>query len=379
MNVRRFQAEVWGKFMGSTELASWLYKQYWRSLFFFSAPSCSQEIKPRLSYADMAPDPSRPIGGGNVKLASLNTAFPECPKGSNILYLVSSGLSARTEAWAQACLSRGIKLVWNQNGVGYPAWAPQDYQRINDRMRRLMHRASFVIYQSEFCRRMSDKYLGVFKGPNKVIHNAVDTVVFTPQQKTLKSSQTIRFLVVGSHGDPRRFLWALETLALLRQGGVQAELDIAGRLSWPEAEKELRSTVGRLNLTAAVRFLGPFPQSAAPGLYRRADILLHLQHGDACPTVILEAMACGVPVIAPASGGIPELLGDAGVLLDAPDAEERFVPETSVVAAAVKKVLADHGRYARIARERMVERFNIKLWLQKHEAIFRDVLSRQKT
>jgi glycosyltransferase involved in cell wall biosynthesis len=355
-------------------IAKVLVKEYWRARLLLDGPRFVPGSAPKLSYGRLCSKGALPSHGGNVKLAALNKSFPESRRDVNLLYLVSSGINTRVEAWAEACLAKGIQLIWNQNGVAYPAWAPQDHERLNARMRGLIHRASFVIYQSEFCRRMSDKYLGVFKGPSAVIYNAVDTDFFTPLERARKSPQQIRILVVGSHADSRRFSWALDTLAVLRREGWQAELDIAGRLSWPGAEKKLRATVDRLDLAAAVHFLGPFFPSEAPGLYRRADVLLHLQHGDACPTVILEAMACGVPVIAPASGGIPELVGDAGVLLDAPDAEEPFLPDVQNIAEAVKRVCQEHDRLSSAVRERMVRQFNMQNWIERHRQIFKKVL-----
>jgi glycosyltransferase involved in cell wall biosynthesis len=356
------------------KILRYLYRRFWRLAFTFARPSVVRNAQPALSYAGLCLPGRLPASGGNVKLRTLAQQFPPNEKAANLLYLVSSGINIRSEEWAEACLRQGIKLVWNQNGVAYPAWAGDRTRDVNSRMARFMHCASFVVYQSEFCRRMSDKYLGVFKGPSAVIYNAVDTDVFTPRQKMRISSQTIRILVVGSHGDSSRFLWALETLVLLRQGGVQAELDIAGSLSWPGAEKEMRSAVERLKLAGAVRFLGPFSQQEAPGLYRRADVLLHLQHGDACPTVVLEAMACEVPVIAPASGGIPELVGDTGVLLTAPDAEKPFVPDVQNVAEAVKRACQEHDRLSSAARERVVRRFDMQGWLEQHRQIFEKVL-----
>ncbi len=68
----------------------------------------------------------------------------------------------------------------------------------------------------------------------------------------------------------------------------------------------------------------------APELYRAAHVVLHPKYKDPCPTVPIEAMACGVPVVGSRSGGTPELVSpDAGVLVDVEDVWTRDVPAGS--------------------------------------------------
>ena len=54
-------------------------------------------------------------------------------------------------------------------------------------------------------------------------------------------------------------------------------------------------SIRRLGLEDAVELLGPYTQAEAPALMRRADLLLHTKYNDPCPTVVLEAMASGLP------------------------------------------------------------------------------------
>ncbi len=60
---------------------------------------------------------------------------------------------------------------------------------------------------------------------------------------------------------------------------------------------------------------------------RRAHVLLHTKVKDPCPTLVIEAMACGLPVVHPASGGTVELVGDeAGIGVPHPDTWEQDIP-----------------------------------------------------
>jgi glycosyltransferase involved in cell wall biosynthesis len=99
---------------------------------------------------------------------------------------------------------------------------------------------------------------------------------------------------------------------------------------------------------------------------------------DPCPTLVIEAMACGLPVVYPASGGSVELVGDeAGVGVEHPDGWERDEPPSpDALAEAIRRVIDDRPRFAAAARRRAVERFALEPWLERHAEIFERVTSR---
>ena len=93
---------------------------------------------------------------------------------------------------------------------------------------------------------------------------------------------------------------------------------------------------------------------------------------DPCPTVVLEALASGVPVVYPRSGGVPELVGDdAGIGVPHPDGFERDEPpDPHALAEAVTSVVADLPAYRAAARARAVDRFSLGPWLDRHAELF---------
>jgi glycosyltransferase involved in cell wall biosynthesis len=107
-----------------------------------------------------------------------------------------------------------------------------------------------------------------------------------------------------------------------------------------------------------------------------ADILLHTKYNDPCPGLVLEAMACGVPVVYSDSGGTPELVGDdAGIGVPAPlDFEHDHPPDPDQLADAVLAVASDRERYASEARRRAVELFDLERWIERHRAVFAELL-----
>ena len=142
---------------------------------------------------------------------------------------------------------------------------------------------------------------------------------------------------------------------------------MTGRLVTP-----LAPALERYGLRGRVHAVGPYSQRDAPQLFRRAHLLLHTKVNDPCPNVVLEAMATGLPVVYPRSGGVPELVGDeAGAGVPHPDGYERDEPPTpEALAAAVTHVLANLQPYAVAARKRAVERFALGPWLDRHAELF---------
>jgi glycosyltransferase involved in cell wall biosynthesis len=102
---------------------------------------------------------------------------------------------------------------------------------------------------------------------------------------------------------------------------------IAGRTDFLE-------TIARLGLDPRVKRLGYVPDPELPGLYRGAAVFVYPSFYEGFGLPVLEAMACGTPVITYRTTSLPEVAGDAAVLLDPPVA-----PET--LAAAMTRVMQD--------------------------------------
>jgi len=329
-----------------------------------------------LSYAGQSePDSNGIIHGGRVKLKHLSNEFPEKKLYTNILYLVSSAVPQYGEVLVRYLKENGVKLVWNQNGVAYPAWDSNNYKVTNSKMAYLMHMADYVVYQSEFCRHSANKYLGTVSVPNKVLYNPVDTEHFCPSEHP-PPLNTWRLLVTGSHLQPDRVLLILNTLSNLKKSGKKVRLTIAGRLGWQDADRETNEEIIRLNLDNEVELLGPYTQEQAPGIYQAAHILLHIKYKDPCPTVPIEAMSCGVPVIGSLSGGMQELLSDeGGLLLEVPDVWDKMCyPKLEDMVEAVTKLMSDIESWRKKARQRAVSHFSKEKWLEQHRQIFKEVL-----
>lgn len=321
-------------------------------------------------------DGKRLLHGGAVKLVHLRDAFAGNESDFNILYLVSSAQPDFADDLVSACRERGMRFVWNQNGVGYPAWAGRDAEWHNAPMRRLRARADHVIYQSAFCRESAEMFLGPAAGSDEILWNPVDLKKFHPAPDPLLT-RPLRLLALGTQNYADRVFSVIAALKILRAEGVEATLTLAGRLLWKNGPAEVTRMLEQNGLDAHVSLRPAFTQEEAAAYYRSHHILLHPKYLDPCPTVVIEALASGLPVIGSASGGLPEMVpADCGVLVPAPlDWNTLITPSGTDLAAAVQTLLPRLPEAAAAARRHAEAAFDGARWVARHREIFTGLLS----
>ncbi|HEX4747003.1 MAG TPA: glycosyltransferase family 4 protein [Gaiellaceae bacterium] len=314
---------------------------------------------------DEVPAPGEAVAGGSAKFQRLATRFPNHPADFSIMYLGSTWLPRDLRPLLWYARRRRIPLVVNQNGVGYPGWAGDGTEAFNRPLRRILGQAEHVLYQSAFCKRAADQWVREPAGTWEVLHNAVDVTHFTPAERPPEPGPVL--LLGGDQYQAYRLELGLETLARVRATHPDVQLLVTGRLATP-----IEPIVERLGLEGHVHALGRYRQADAPVLFRRAHLLLHTKVNDPCPSLVLEAMATGLPVVYARSGGVPELVGEeAGVGVPHPDGFERDEPPSSeALAEAVARVLSDLPAYSQAARRRALERFALEPWLDRHAELF---------
>jgi glycosyltransferase involved in cell wall biosynthesis len=313
------------------------------------------------------PSPDEVVYGGHVKFSLLEEALPNAPRDFNVLYLGSSALPLEAGRLVELARRRDAAFAWNQNGVAYRGWYGNGWELVNEPRARLFHAADHVFFQSAFCKLSAERFYGEREGPWEVLHNPVDTRRFMPGERT---TRRLTLLLGGNQYQRYRLESALHTLVHVRRERPDARLLVAGELSFVPDE-----LVRSLRLEDAVELVGPYTQAEAPALMRRADILLHTKYNDPCPTVVLEAMASGLPVVYSASGGTPELVGpDAGAGVDAPlDWERDHPPAAEELARAALAVADGLADYAAAARERSL-RFDARAWIERHHTVFTELI-----
>jgi glycosyltransferase involved in cell wall biosynthesis len=158
---------------------------------------------------------------------------------------------------------------------------------------------------------------------------------------------SLRILGVGRLVAKKGFDVLVEACAELRRRGVPFEARIVGQDD--DHGDAVRARIAALGLDGAVVLPGPTDQAGLCAAYRSSDVLClpcRLLHNDrdGIPNVLVEAMACGTPVVSTAVSAIPELVADGeNGLLVAPE-------DPIALADALERLHADRLLAARLAR-----------------------------
>jgi glycosyltransferase involved in cell wall biosynthesis len=236
--------------------------------------------------------------------------------------------------------------------------------------------AERILTVSEASRRDILRFFDIPAEKVQVIHNAIDDRFLTPPDEATTERVRQRYqldhpfvLYVGNIKPHKNIERMIDAFGRARPDGPPGlKLVIIG----DEVSKypTLRQTVHRHKLDKHVRFLGFQPQETLASFYQLAGAFIFpsLYEGFGLPP--LEAMACGTPVITSNVSSLPEVAGDAALLVDPYDA--------NALAQAMVRIFADHAlRETLIARgHTRARQFSWADSVSRIHAVYMDILRR---
>jgi glycosyltransferase involved in cell wall biosynthesis len=135
-----------------------------------------------------------------------------------------------------------------------------------------------------------------------------------------------------------------------------------------ERRAALETEVARRKMSSQIRFLGW--RGDLDRVYADLDVVVLTSRNEGSPVALIEAMACAKPVVATRVGGVPELVGDSGLLADVDDA--------AVLAHGVLQLLADPDSASHLgqkARRRVVPAFSRERLIGDIDALYQRLLA----
>jgi len=222
---------------------------------------------------------------------------------------------------------------------------------------RSVRRAARVLAVSEQTKRDVVEYYGLPDQKIVVTPNGVDPL-FSPEGDRAEGAPYALF--VGTLQPRKDPLAALEALALV-PGDLRLVMVGPDKGSGAEA----RRRASRLGLNGRVEFVGHVEKQELAELYRGAQCLVFPSRYEGFGLPVVEAMASGTPVVAAASGSVPEIAGDAAVLVDPSD--------PVALAGGIERALADRKRLVDAGLER-AKRYSWAETARRTLAVYRELL-----
>jgi glycosyltransferase involved in cell wall biosynthesis len=351
---------------------------------------------------------------------SFGKNLPKVRNPVDLYELCASRLGVFAEPWAfsfrayarlkEVCKQRRFDIIHDNQGLGYglllmkrlkipviatihhplPIDSQADLEQANGfRQRWRIKRFYSFIRMQAFVARHLDRVITVsqssakdtnlfFKVPAdrlRVVYNGIDTDVYRMDEE---ASPTRDGLIMVANTDDRKkgVLYLLQALQLLREDGIKLTIvdDAERHSSYVEDVGPLPSygfkLVRKLNLDGMVHFTGRLTRDELVKLYSAAKIAVvpSLYEGFGLPAA--EAMSCGVPVIASSGGALPEVVGDAGILVPPKNAD--------ALAAAIKQLFNDEQAQRRMSeagRKRVKQKFSWEQAARKTLEVYQEVLT----
>lgn len=232
-----------------------------------------------------------------------------------------------------------LRVVQRVNG------SSKDYGRMDDadyRQARVSMLADLVVFQSEYSKYATTEKYKVITTEGPVVYNPVDTELFSPAEER-RPHERVRIANISYSTNQKKGVWRIGQMAA----------------RYPEYDFVVCGNYTNLPDLPNVHKHGYVARAVLANVLRSCHLLVNLSENEACPNVVLEGLASGLPVIYLDSGGTGELVGDSGLALD----EERF-------GLQVENLMTNHLEFSMAARKRSIQNFHPDvIFPQYYEAI----------
>ena len=222
-----------------------------------------------------------------------------------------------------------------------------------------------VVTVSDCSRQDIARVFGIQPAGISLVYNGIDTAVFRPLEGVER--RPLRLMATCSADAPLKGTrYLLRAYAKLLQTYPELELLLVSK---PQPGGKTEKLVKKLGLEDKIQFVSGISTEQMVKYYAEASVAVvpSVYEGFGLPAG--EAMACGVPVVSTDGGALPEVVGDAGVIVP--------VKNVDAMASAIDQLLCDPARRATLGqagRERILEKFCWQVCAREMSDYYRQVL-----
>jgi len=199
-----------------------------------------------------------------------------------------------------------------------PFWVRKYYNRFFPKFAKAASRIATV---SEFSKNDLSKTYGIDLAKIDVVYNGINEY-FAPLDEPAKKVALEKytggkdyFLFVGSLSPRKNIVRLIKAFSLFKkETGSDMKLVLAGAIFW--GEREMLSLMKELNLASEIVFTGRVPDEALREITASAFAFTYVPYFEGFGIPLIEAMQCGVPIIAANTSSLPEVAGEAAVYAD---------------------------------------------------------------
>lgn len=250
---------------------------------------------------------------------------------------------------------------------GYNIRLGLDYKLLSGLFRRIWKGADAIAANSRGLARLAGQFV-----PDRfieVIPNGVDTEQYSPAQETALRPP-LQVLTVCRLIRRKRICLSIHAIKVALEAGLDVHFNIAGE---GNLLNSLRQHASAMGLADRVHFLGRIEPNQMADVYRKNHLFLMTSAHEGMSNAMLEAMACGLPIVTTFCEGVEELVHDNGVVVQSSEPQE--------AGRAIAAILNDEARWkamASAARARALT-FRWSAVADQYMEIYRRVLEQGKS
>ena len=263
---------------------------------------------------------------------------------------------------------KGIPYIVSLRGSDVPGYDTSDpklsilHRLLKPVNKRIWRQAERVIANSQGLKQLASK-----TSPDQaigVICNGIDIKRFKPDRAAKLSSNGLRLLSVSRLIGRKGLDCLIDAVSRIKDTGVQ--LDIVGTGS---IERQLKQLAKKREVHDRIHFHGYRSNSELVRLYNSADIFVQSSLSESINMALLEAMSCGLPIVASRVGGVPEIIqnGKNGILTNSGDSQD--------MAKAIRSLIDDPSLRSRISENNLAmirEKFGWNRVAERYQAVYEE-------